>query len=264
MKIITLLGLAFASVALAAPNKNTCSGIRYRKEIHDCSADEINRLVNAMLKLKTKQSKRFPNLNQWDEFAYRHSSFHGVTHGVDVFPVYHRLFMNELELLLIEIDSTLVFPYWNAPFDAYAPEKSAIWSIVGSSQLEGAGAGCVPNGPFKDWKCTYPSNTDCIRRGFDPNVAAKWRLWNQEEVANIVNNYSGYNDFRQYIELGIHGQIHNIGDYQGTMSHDYSPYDPLFFFVHSYVEFLYVNWQKKHDTGFNNYPNLSQSIPWYN
>ncbi|KAJ1911635.1 hypothetical protein IWQ60_010047 [Tieghemiomyces parasiticus] len=265
MKVSSVFFIAAASVFSVALANNSCASIRYRKEIHDLSQQEVTDLIDAMLELKNRPSKADPSVTMWDDFALRHAKYHQPTHDHDMFLPYHRLFTLELEDALRTIKPALTMPYWNAPYDAYAPFTSAIWQIIGQSQLETDGtAGCVPNGPFSSWKATYPDKTDCVRRGFSPTAPVTQRLWNQEEVAGMIRTNGDFAKMRQSIEYGIHGQMHNIGTTPGTMSNMYSPFDVLFFFTHSYIEYLWVSFQKAEDKEFKSYPDLNAMIPYYN
>merc|ERR1712216_396374 len=55
----------------------------------------------------------------------------------------------------------------------------------------------------------------------------------------------------RYLENGIHGQIHgaiggNSGHAWGHMTSLYSPYDPIFFLHHGFIDFLWSQWQDTH------------------
>ncbi|KAJ1660502.1 hypothetical protein IWQ61_000591 [Dispira simplex] len=288
MKFTTLLALAWATTALAAPqdsltslatqqglpNSNTAQkakgncpgGIRYRKEFRDCSKDEIKRFIDAVLKLKEVPSVWGLGRNRYEDFALVHGKVHQHVHSVDPFIPFHRMFLLEFENALREVDDSVTVPYWNAAFDYKDPRKSTLWNIVGSSQVDGDKAGCVPDGPFKDWKVIYPgmAKPDCLRRGFDPYAVPKSRFWNEGEVAGIVNSGGNFTHFRFYIEYGIHANAHNFGAFPGTLSGDYSPHDPIFYLIHSYVDYLHITWQKSFDKKANVYPDPKAVIPFFN
>ncbi|KAJ1970121.1 hypothetical protein IWQ62_000161 [Dispira parvispora] len=288
MKFTTLLAFTWATIALAAPQDspsspasqsnlpslstdqksdgNCSGGIRYRKEFRDCSEDEIQRFIGAVLMLKEQPSVWGFGQNRYEDFALLHGKVHKQVHSVDPFIPFHRMFLLEFENALREVDDGVTVPYWNAAFDYQDPRQSSLWDIMGSSHLEGGKAGCVPDGPFKDWTVNIPgqSNSDCLRRGFDPNAVPDSRFWSEGEVADIVNSGGNFTHFRFYIEYGIHANAHNFGSAPCTLSGDYSPYDPIFYMIHSYVDYLHITWQKSFDKENNIFPDPKAIVPFFN
>ncbi|KAJ1982746.1 hypothetical protein H4R35_000105 [Dimargaris xerosporica] len=265
MKFFKGLALVAAAAAMmASVQGKECDTIRYRKDLRDCSQEELDNFILAIKKVNQMPSKVYPGLSKWDEFAKRHAEHHPTTHSVDMFITYHRMFLLEMEDILHEAVPGVVVPYWNIPYDADHPEKSIMWQIFGTSDVSGGKANCIPDGPFKGLMTKATGKSDCVRRGFDVTKETEYRFWSPEEVANIVNKRRSYTEFRYYIEMGIHANAHGYGEFNGTLVGRYSPADPTFYLIHSYVEWVYVLWQKNFGSSAAQYPEPEALVPYYN
>jgi tyrosinase len=134
----------------------------------------------------------------------------------------------------------------------------------------GVGGGCIESGPFANQQISLGpiapamrgmsapvSNTNaynprCLRRDLNSYAASKWHTW--ENLLNITTGEASHSIAAFQTEfqgrppdgfLGLHsGGHHTIG---GDNSDNYSSAtDPLFFFHHAMVDFVYWLWQALH------------------
>ncbi|KAI9145639.1 hypothetical protein BKA69DRAFT_1139921 [Paraphysoderma sedebokerense] len=143
---------------------------------------------------------------------------------------------------------------------------------------------CVIEGPFKDFKFTglvgngIEVNNVCLARGFNQQTGyssgyasisqSLWQPQNLEpgktfanpkprfangmELQELINKYPVYKDFREKFEYGYHATPHMyIGGYGGSMNSMNSPFEPLFWLHHGFVDFVYHQYQVKY--GINHY-----------
>jgi tyrosinase len=96
--------------------------------------------------------------------------------------------------------------------------------------------------------------SDCIfRRGstsFRPSLTYSQILTALREN-QAYKGIDKYEDMATFIERELHNGVHGaIGGYNswkwGHMAGMYSPYDPIFFFHHGFIDFLWVQWQEAH------------------
>ncbi|TKH61965.1 tyrosinase family protein, partial [Bacillus cereus] len=98
--------------------------MRIRKNQANLKQSERLAFTNALLELKRKPS-RLPSssgsTSRYDDYIYWHlmsmmnqtSSTPGSAHGGPAFLPWHRYYINQLELDLQQIDSTVTLPYWD-------------------------------------------------------------------------------------------------------------------------------------------------------
>jgi ASC-1-like (ASCH) protein len=111
----------------------------------------------------------------------------------------------------------------------------------------GSGGGCVQDGAFAGWRPYYPQ-PHCLQRKYKygDNLGA----FNSIEAINkVVINSKDYDSFRSRLETVLHPTPHvNIG---GDMSTMHSPNDPLFWSHHAYIDYIWVQYQRKRGNGFS-------------
>lgn len=199
---------------------NDGRGPRIRREIRDMTVEEIDQFTEAVNALYQS--------NEWNTFRSQHLSSVPQAHGNPNFWPWHREFLNQLELALREVSGNcnLTLPYWDWTIDVLSPETSPVWNIVG-----GNGAGydrCIADGPFSHF-------VPCIQRRW--NTA--WPIPSFADLANILSS-TNFLQVAAQIEAR-HGDVHMFVG--GTMSGHASPYDPLFFLHHAFIDKLWFDWQ---------------------
>jgi hypothetical protein len=158
--------------------------------------------------------------------------------------------LNLLELALREVSSNceLTLPYWAWTLDAANPSASPVWQIVGGN---GVGSSqCINSGPFTGF-------SPCIRRQWNP----AYPIPSLAQVASVLSGTS-FSTVVAQIE-SLHGSVHMFVG--GQMTSMGSPYDPIFFLHHAYIDKLWDDWQKPVSAGGfgngNTYPAALLNIP---
>ncbi|WP_188273209.1 tyrosinase family protein [Streptomyces sp. CBMA152] len=151
-----------------------------------------------------------------DSFAQLHSRiFHQGIHQTSHFLPWHREFLLRFERELQRIDPTVSIPYWNSSVDNKVDDP--LWS-------------------------------DAFLGQFD----TQWNLHRMLGVGGLptpkqveANQELGtYDEFWPDLEQNIHNPPHSwVG---GVMSGFTSPGDPAFYLHHSWIDLLWVRWQRGH------------------
>lgn len=257
---------------------------RIRKNYRTLTASERSAFVNALLELK--KNGEYDKFVEWHHHAMMcptpmpgenpHWRFRNAAHRGPVFLPWHRDYINELELRLQKINSSVTLPYWDWTEDAALsdPGKSPLWAddfMGGTGVREGDFE--VTSGPFafKSGNWTIPKELDGpkLRRGFgeftDPVGAAIKTLPTKDDVKLLFeevvcdappwNSAASTIGFRNRLE----GWVTKTGDYRiktdgvqlhnrvhvwigGTMARPVSPGDPVFFLHHCFVDKIWVDW----------------------
>ncbi|EGD74680.1 protease inhibitor [Salpingoeca rosetta] len=207
-----------------------CSAVTTRREIRDMTVEEVQAFTDAVVLLEQS--------NMWSAFANTHLGAVPQAHGNPAFWPWHREFLKQLELTLREVSGNcnVTIPYWDWTIDALSPETSPVWNVVGGN---GNGVDqCVTDGPFA---------------GFSPCIERNWALgWAMPSFAEIAGILAGTDYSTVVAEIEArHGDVHVFVG--GTMATYSSPYDPLFFLHHAFVDKLWYDWQVTLGNG-NQYP----------
>lgn len=254
---LTTFLLVAGTSLLSIAAQNCPNGVIPRKEIRDLSDDEFKRLIRAIKALHDKPSELYDGYSQYEEFGILHDRYSDVAHGTTEFFLWHRAFLHSFEKKLRDVDPKVRLAYWDwsNQEDAYAPEKSVIWKLIGSSDGKG---GCIPSGPFKNFQIKYP-DSHCICRSFNPKKNTK-RFYDNRVLGELVRKEKKFSVFAQKFEKSAHAQPHNlIGGGSCDMSSMSSPNDPVFFFHHSFVDKMVWDWQNTHDKSMKTYSGTSNS-----
>eukprot|EP00051_Salpingoeca_urceolata_P017573 m.241086 g.241086 ORF g.241086 m.241086 type:complete len:2387 (+) comp18994_c0_seq2:73-7233(+) len=200
---------------------------RTRKEVRDLTPDEVSAFTDAVVALHASGA--------WAQFTNIHLSHVPVAHGNPAFWPWHREYLRQLEQALREVSGRcdLTVPYWDWTIDALSPQTSPVWAAVG-----GNGVGwsqCVADGPFAGF-------SPCVRRAWDVSYAVP-------QFAQVAGVLSGtdYATVVAQIEA-LHGAVHMFVG--GDMTSYGSPWDPLFFMHHAFVDKLWWDWQTEFGNGF--------------
>ncbi|KAK3790015.1 hypothetical protein RRG08_016329 [Elysia crispata] len=224
-----------------------CDQVYVRKELRDMTPREIARFQAAVAEL------RFSEDRTWEQFRdlYMYHVMH-ATGGLFFLP-WQRAFLRQMEQRLQEIDCSIVLPYSDFTTDVGFFEEAILWQ---PSYFGGNGDGrCVEDHRFGNTASWKP----CVVRNFNTSIQLPTQLELQlalasdsfEEMSLCLETYAAY--------------VHNfIG---GDMMTSSSPYDPVFYAVHAYVDMLYWTWQQrepnklKFPAGLGNVPMIPFNIP---
>lgn len=169
-------------------------------------------------------------------------------HNSKIFLPWHRRFLLDVETMLQEAAGTcdLALPYWNWAVEMGSARHSAVFSADRYGSLNGGENHCVEDGAFgsKTAGSAFTMN-DCIKRNGASSIAPYDFHTIMETLRN--DSWTGVENFHNVsiaIETILHNAVHGaIGGAHGQMSRMASPYDPLFFLHHGFMDYLWNKWQ---------------------
>lgn len=216
------------------------TGFRVRKEIRRLTDEERDRLFSAFKELYKKGIlSRFGRLHSIAEAR--------VHHGAAFLP-WHRVFITHFEEELRAIDPNLSIPYWDYTLDVYLSKPTD--SVVFTPCFFGNGVGTVTSGPFAGF---YGGRHTTISRDANRDEACGLFLINRANIENILSycrfgdittgrNKTYFGDFNnlEFLHDGPHDWI--SGDFGTT---DLAGFDPIFFFHHAFIDFIWHKFQQK-------------------
>lgn len=243
---------------------------RYRPNQASMTAAEKNAFVGALHSMKNTYGAT-SSLSLYDQFVETHL----VTmdqpilqaHMGPAFLPWHRQFLWEFETNLLEHDSTGLLtgiPFWD--WTADQDPQSGPWTadFLGGTGDQDDGD-IVKTGPFalsEDWLMfddpEYPLTRSLGNATVLPSpgeVAQALQIdqydaspWTEEVDASL-----GFRNFlegwRPDDESALHNSVHRwVGGLMNTMA---SPFDPVFWLHHSFVDRIWYEWQSLH--GIENY-----------
>lgn len=197
---------------------------------------------------------------RFDDLLAAHQLQGEIVHHTGYFLQFHRLIIYAHETLLQnECNYTGAQPYWDEPSEAGNFKRSNIFSPttgfggdgdpsagVVSWSLEGVhqSAGCITDGPFKDYRLHIGPGMDnrghCISRNISNSASSGV---SRQEVQRCMN-MKNFATFWPCLEQRPHSGGHfGVG---GEMSNAYSsPGDPLFYLHHCFLDKMYWDWQQQ-------------------
>ena len=219
----------------------SCKNPSVRKELRDLTREEIVHFQNAVRLLRQSG-----NFSEWEAFRDIYMTHNMHVHGGAFYLPWHREFLRQVELKLQKIDCSIVLPYFDFTTDVGNFSSAIIWQ---PNYFGGDGEGnCVPDFPFGGSSAWKP----CVIRQFNTSI----RLPTQIELALALasDDYMEMSlcleTFAAYLHVFIGGDMSTPG----------SPYDPVFFAIHSYIDMLYSVWQSKGSNAFK-FPAAYGNIP---
>lgn len=242
-----------------------------RKEIHDLTPEEWEKFAKAVNRLKDDGT--------WKEIAEAHvesMKAKHISHESAIFLPWHRKFQMEVEnrLQMAMNDCSITIPYWNWALELPNFRNSDVWNSTMFGALKHRGyqswrkRGCVQDGAFG-------SETDdsTFGKGEEPDVEGGTNDYSDcivrdgQQMANMPYtelmahlqqtdfNMTMFDYMSWFMEYNIHNAFHvavggpgssrysSSTGYMATMS---SPFDPIFFLHHGFVDFLFQKWQDIH------------------
>ncbi|KAF7635297.1 ShKT domain-containing protein [Meloidogyne graminicola] len=216
-----------------------------RKEFRMLNDDERERF-NKILKIMKENG-------DYDRLSKQHKRVvsEGGAHSGPAFLLWHREFLKTVEISIRLYDPTLSIPYWDSSMDAKLPKSAD--SYLFSKELFGETGknNYVINGPYSPWK-TLEGNGFLTRK-----VGAMGSCIKQKDIDIILSKKSIFDCLgfttpkdtcpfsRSWIlpEI-IHGMVHVFcgGDMLNVST---SANDPLFFYHHSFMDFIWEMWRLK-------------------
>ncbi len=248
------------------------TNLAVRKNVLDMSADEKQRFVEAVTRLK-HQTTTGTALSDYDAFPATHMAVFGSlttgpqagvdgAHGGPAFLPWHREFLRRFELALQQFDASVTLPYWDWS------DPASTNAVLANDFLGLTGFLAKADQMFPDSGFDVPTNATGIfgqgldnsrgamltrnsnltgaslessLRGSFPSVAAR--------VSDLLNKtqYNGSGQFREVLERNLHNPVHGwVGGHMVTAA---SPNDPIFFLHHCNVDRLWAEWQTQNHGG---------------
>ncbi|WP_073495285.1 tyrosinase family protein [Actinacidiphila paucisporea] len=236
-----------------------------RMNQRNLTSSQRTRFVEAVIELK--------HSGGYDKYVRLHAEYFAadgesglrMAHMAPTFFPWHRQFLLLFERELRTIDAEITIPYWDWTVDD--KPMSALWAadFMGGDGRDSDGQ--VTTGPFAyrtgDWPITYGVTDEKYltrNMGRPDNPIA---LPSQAELSDALaigtydtapwNSAPGTQGFRNKIEgwtvsetLGgyLHNRVHQwVG---GHMIGAASPNDPVFWLHHSFIDLIWVRWQRLH------------------
>uniref|UniRef100_A0A183C149 ShKT domain-containing protein n=1 Tax=Globodera pallida TaxID=36090 RepID=A0A183C149_GLOPA len=225
-----------------------------RKEYRMLTDDERARYHAALKAIKKS--------GEYDNFARIHSdpAIVGGAHSGPAFLPWHREYLKRMEIALRQVDPTIAIPYWDSSLEAQlpTPADSHLFTkeFMGSTDEQGN----LVYGHFANWKTIEGTNirrrvgTDEKEKGFTENEI-NWFL-SQVQIDQILAFSAP--------EPGItHGGVHTFvggllplpngtDEADGDMADSpRAANDPIFYMLHSFVDFLWEMWRQSKQTREN-------------
>lgn len=220
---------------------------RTRKEIRDLSYVELERFKTTMQKLvfaRDEPHDFFPPPSFWDTLVAAHIAHLDEAHDGAYFLPWHRLFLLTVEdEVRRTIDENFTMPYWNWTVDAHDPARSSIFSdsLIGSSEPSTP----LVDGPFRGLTSIYPRPRPVLR-GFNSSVHGdicrrrNVRFSSGTDISSMLaqKNWSTFADMLEEAHDVVHVGLGGMLD-----SFEYSPNDPLFYLIHTFVDKVWTDRQ---------------------
>ena len=217
---------------------------RVRREFSTLSIKDRKAYVLAVKLISTLP--RFKR--EYEKLLTIHKTYFNTSiHQFEYFLPWHRWFLLKYENLLRRVDCRITVPYWDYTLTAGEPFTGPLWNKTDGG-LGGNGEGlprsCVKNGPFQEgkWSLIKSAGGGCLKRHFFqginfPDVIAL------QQVQSTFSSASSFRDFELVLRNNLHNDLHLfIG---GTMAGPDSAAAPEFFPLHSMVDKIWDDWQKK-------------------
>ncbi|KAH9816577.1 hypothetical protein DFH28DRAFT_208348 [Melampsora americana] len=229
-------------------NAEYCPNPAVRVSWYSLSSAEKTAMQDAIMCLITQPSKmKYPGaISRYDDLVYIHqvqSDFPGgkdVLHVTGRFLAWHRLYMALFELLLrVECGYTGPMAYWDERVDAGKFRDAAIIKDFGGTGNEN---GYVVDGRFGYTIANLGPSTDNTRRYLSRRINDTASAFASDRHYSVLMGQDSFIDFMQSLRNFQHLSGHvGVGrDMAGVQT---APVDPLFFFHHMYVDFLWARWQ---------------------
>ncbi|XP_062615004.1 uncharacterized protein LOC134276744 isoform X2 [Saccostrea cucullata] len=223
-----------------------------RKEIRMLSDEERRAVFNCFNTLKQTKTLE-PNV--YDALAsVHHGAATPVAHFGCGFLGFHRIYLLRLELAMRQYcGRTITIPYWATTLDN--PLQDPAQSVLWTPEFFGNAYGFVETGPFANW-------TDRSGRTISRNLNNVGSLITEKDIERVIEQNKHYHDIfyrpdsPSAADSGntIEGvQNDGYGFMGGTMDRmNNAPYDPVFFFYHAFVDYIFEKARESFRTrGFN-------------
>nr|H2A0L0.1 RecName: Full=Tyrosinase-like protein 1; AltName: Full=Tyrosinase 1; Flags: Precursor [Pinctada margaritifera]CCE46151.1 tyrosinase 1 [Pinctada margaritifera] len=223
---------------------------RPRQECRTLTDDARNNLFNTIVDLKAPSN----GMSRYDTIAGLHRQAIANAHMGANFLGWHRLYLDMFEMALQETRSDVVLCYWDSTLDFLMPGTSQVNTVSFSAELFGNGRGVVINGPFRFWRLpggrtlqrfiarpgsslTRPGVVDLIAT--DPRINTNSQIvFRGQGFPDPDTGRPGHSweDEHNNTHVWVGGVMQNVVS---------SPQDPVFWFHHTYVDYVWELFRQK-------------------
>lgn len=262
LKLSSIALLVFA----ASSSVDAQAGCRERREWRQLSSSDKLAFHTAVKALKARPisgQTASSGSASYDDFIQLHWDHRwvGDAHNGPKFFPFHRMMMLEFENALRTVNSAITLPYWDWSTDSQDWPKSDVFNLEGFGG-NGVGPGwCVKDGPYSsfqvpekaDWTVERAATRKRSANGTDLTTAdmnclsrkfSGTTLTSPDDIGTIMMESQTYTKLQTDLELYPHGGTHvGIGGGMGDMQPMSSPFDPIFFMHHNFIEKWWVRWQ---------------------
>lgn len=243
MKFITSLIFVAAlanvvSAQMTTVTLRTCTGTRTRRDIRDLTQAERDRFFEGIKKLLADGT--------YNTIAQKHGAgsggFWDYAHSTPMFLPLHRCYLREFEDLLRDAigDPNFALPYWDWSKDSQAPGKSLILTANYFGANDPTKSYNVVDGAFSAAQYR-PNGNVLVRQYVKENITT---FHHSSLLASILAPGKTFSAVSVDLEYGPHATVHTaIGGRNGVLSTRLSPFDPIFWLHHCFIDKLWADWQ---------------------
>jgi tyrosinase len=191
--------------------------------------EEVTRYAKAIGVMKQRTDNR--SFNYW-------AGLHGqpqwkCQHSNWLFAFWHRAYMYNFEMQLMDIDPQVTLPYWDWTTTRNVPDPFTNEEELSTNEFYGQtlerDPGTSPGG-------TLPTRQTLLR---GLQIDDFKRFYGGKIDPTTEQGSSGY------LEANLHNSIHVwVGGHMGIVS--WAAYDPLFWSHHCFIDKIFSDWQDKH------------------
>eukprot|EP01084_Bolivina_argentea_P094519 169919_1 len=249
---------------------------RHRKPWHEIPQSERDLYISGFKKLNENGKQWIFTATHADDYALHQA------HANSAFPPWHRYFLWEFESAIRDLGGEhkcFSLPYWDFSYEMTQTHDVSKWTILNSG-LGGSGDPndnyCVKDSvfgkgeyePLLCWEGLDNDDECClVRQSCDEACCT---MYSPAEMMDMILSYDIYGTdsnrgpnppefevygFSKVLEMR-HGLNHDviggwIDETRTSLGHmanlSYSPDDPVFYLLHSYVDYNWALWQDCHD-----------------
>ena len=226
--ISLLAGITMLFQVVSTASHQCPQGDRIRYSWYDLPETERQRFITTLRKLHSTS-------NKYSDCARLHYEQMQQFHNNPMFLPAHRRLLLDFETAMKSIDPQVVLPYWDWARYADKPSADPIWNYF---SRDGNGR-CVTDGVLES--ITDPEG-NCLSRGIDRAGPPDGTYASYPVLLAEIKREDEFWEWAKNLELSAHNTVHYyVG---GTLSTEWSAFDPLFYLHHTFIDYLWDIWQR--------------------
>ena len=226
--ISLLAGITMLFQVVSTASHQCPQGDRIRYSWYDLPETERQRFITTLRKLHSTS-------NKYSDCARLHYEQMQQFHNNPMFLPAHRRLLLDFETAMKSIDPQVVLPYWDWARYADKPSADPIWNYF---SRDGNGR-CVTDDVLES--ITDPEG-NCLSRGIDRAGPPDGTYASYPVLLAEIKREDEFWEWAKNLELSAHNTVHYyVG---GTLSTEWSAFDPLFYLHHTFIDYLWDIWQR--------------------